>query len=288
MNYIDFLRQSARERKSIACLGMDPIIEKIPIQENDVEKKIVQFYSNILDACASENVFPGACKPNYAYYAQYGWPGLRALEKVCEMVREKNIPLILDAKRGDIGTTSAAYAKEVFGFWNVDCVTIAPYMGVDSVQPFIEWAEKHGKGVYILNRTSNPGAKELQNLVLEETQKPLYEKVARHILNWGKNAQGNVGAVVGATNIQEFQEIHSLFSANSLPVPYLIPGVGGQGGSAVEVMRVLKENGKDVSIHRINSSSGINYAYAKAQTTDYAGAAVKALQELNREIGLHI
>ncbi|MFA4908009.1 MAG: orotidine-5'-phosphate decarboxylase [archaeon] len=282
MNYSEFLLQTAEANKSIACLGLDPVLEKIPAKGNSVEEKITNFYSEIINACVSSGVLPGACKPNYAFYAQYGWDGLRALRNVCALVKENVFPLILDAKRGDIGKTSDAYAKEVFEFWGVDAVTVAPYMGADSVLPFIKWSEKYGKGVYVLNRTSNEGAKELQNLDVKG--EPLYIVVSRKITEWGKNASGNVGAVVGATNISELQRIHDFFSGQSFSAPYLIPGVGGQGGSAKEVFSVLSKKG-NAGIHRINSSSAINYAYEKNNDSDYAGAAVNALKELNNEIG---
>ena len=282
MNYAQFLREKAGQTDSIACLGMDPQIEKIPIQGKDAEQTIVQFYENILSACESQNVWPAACKPNYAFYAQYGWEGLRALKRVCGLVKQHNVPLILDAKRGDIGSTSEAYAKECYSFWGADCVTVNPYMGSDTIQPFIKWCEEKEKGMYVLMRTSNPSSAELQNL--EVNGETIYEKVGKKVLEWGKNARGNAGVVIGATSIPELTRIHGLFASASHSVPYLIPGVGGQGGSVLEVMNVLRSKG-DLSIHRINSSSAINYAYEKTQTTDYAGAAVKALKALNGEIG---
>jgi len=284
MNYAEVLEESTKKFNSIVCMGADPVIDRIPIKEGNNEEKIVKFYSEIIDACKSEGTVPGAIKPNYAFYAQYGFEGLRALKKVCEKVKAEGIPLVLDAKRGDIGKTSAAYGKEVYELWGSDCVTIAPYMGSDSVGPFIEWCEKEGKGVYILNRTSNPGAVELQNLQVDG--KNLFVKVSEKIMEWGANANGNVGAVVGATSMQELEEICRFYAEQEQKVPLLIPGVGAQGGSAAEVTEVLKKTGYELGIVRINSSSGINYAYEKAGTEDFAGAAVKAIKELNKEIGL--
>jgi orotidine-5'-phosphate decarboxylase len=283
MNYLEMLKQSAEEHKSLVCLGMDPVLEKIPIQNKPIEETIVEFYQNILNACESTNSLPAVCKPNYAFYGQYGFDGLRALKKVIDLVKAKNIPVILDAKRGDIGKTSAAYAKEVYGFWGADCVTVAPYMGWDTVKPFIEWSVEKGKGMYVLARTSNPSAVDFQNLEFEN--KPLYEKVGEKIVEWGQSANGNVGAVIGATSIKELQRIHDYFTSQQQEVPYLIPGVGGQGGSAEEVMNVLRGKSRDLRIYCVNSSSGINYAYQKKNTEDYAGAAAKAVQELNQIIG---
>ncbi len=278
MNYIEYLQSAANEKNSLICMGMDPVLEEISIQGKNAEETIVSFYSQILDACKSENVFPSACKPNYAFYAQYGFEGLRALQRVCELVRGMRIPLILDAKRGDIGKTSEAYAKEVFDFWKADAVTLSPYMGWDTIQAFAEWGKK-GKGSYVLARTSNPSAIDFQSLEINAT--PLYQKVSEKIVEWSAKANGNLGAVIGATSIQELEKLHAYFSSSAQSIPYLIPGIGKQGGSILEVMRVLSGQGSNIQLHRINSSSEINYAYKKQNTTDYAGAAVKALRELN-------
>ncbi len=283
MGYNELLKEKASEFGSIVCMGADPVLERIPVNENDVEKKITKFYSEIIDAVVSENAVPGAIKPNYAFYAQYGFPGLKALKKVCECVKEKGIPLILDAKRGDIGKTNAAYAREVFEFWQADCVTLSPFLGSDSVGPFVRWCEEKGKGIYLLNRTSNKGAAEIQNLVCQG--KEFYSIISERIVEWGRNAKGNVGAVVGATSIEEFEKITGFFVQSKAVVPLLIPGVGAQGGSASDVAAAMKKAGYDLQLARINSSSGINYAFEKQETEDFAGAAVKAIKELNKEIG---
>jgi len=282
MNYAEMLKESAEKNKSIVCMGADPALEKIElvVKNGSIEEKISKFYSEIIDACIAENAVPAAVKPNYAFYAQYGFEGLRALKKVCEKVKDAGIPLILDGKRADIGNTSDAYAKELFDFWNADCATIAPYMGSDSVGPFIKYCEEKGKGVYILNRTSNAGAADLQNLMVEG--KPLFLKTAEKIVEWGSKANGSVGAVVGATSTLELQQLAEFFASKK--VPLLIPGVGKQGGSAEEVVKILKASGSELAIHRINSSREINYAFEKAATQDFAGAAVKAIKELNTQI----
>ena len=158
MSYVDLLK----ETKSIICLGLDPDIDKIPLKEDDDEKNIFLFYKNMIDAAAGEDLI-NTVKPNYAFYAQYGFPGLRALKKIIEFCKEKNLIVILDAKRGDIGNTAKAYAKEVFEFWNADAVTLSPFLGSDSLTPFLEYCKKE-KGAYILLKTSNPGANDLQNL----------------------------------------------------------------------------------------------------------------------------
>jgi orotidine-5'-phosphate decarboxylase len=278
MNYLERLKASALESGSIICMGMDPVIDKIPIKKAPGEA-ITRFFAEILAAIQKENVKPAIVKPNYAFYAQYGFEGLRALKDVMDIYRKAGIMVLLDYKRGDIGTTSAAYAREAFDFWGADAVTIAPYMGSDSVGPFIDWCDK-GKGVYILNRTSNKGAVDLQNL--ESDGEPIYMKTAQKIVDWSKPG---TGAVVGATYPAELEQISAFYVQSGKDIPLLIPGVGSQGGSASDVIGALRKTGNPLWLHRINSSSGITYAYEKQGTDDYAGAAVKEIRKLSKEIG---
>ncbi|MCX8190544.1 MAG: orotidine-5'-phosphate decarboxylase [Candidatus Diapherotrites archaeon] len=280
-NFIDFLKKSAEEKKSIVCMGFDPVIEKIPVKGKSIEYRIVEFYSEIIEACKYKGCLPAAFKPNYAFYAQYGFEGLRALKKVILACKKTNVPVILDVKRADIGKTSMAYAKEIFEFFEADACTILPYFGIDSVQPFLEYCKK-GYGVYALNRSSNESAKEFQNLICNGV--PFYIKTAEKILEWSKSSSKNLGAIVGATSLNELRNIVSIYK-NSYEVPLLIPGVGAQGGSASEVTATLKEVKYDLRLVRINASASLNYAYEKYGTDDFAGAAVKALKEMNKEIG---
>ena len=278
LNYIELLRKKARETKSIVCVGLDPVLEKIPLKGSPKEV-IIKFYLDILDAFIKNNVLPAAVKPNIAFYEQYGLEGLEALQEIAKAYKEKGFIVIVDAKRGDIGKTSEAYAKAMYDFWGFDAATVSPYMGSDSVLPFIGYCEE-GRGVYILNKTSNIGAADVQDLKVED--KPLYMKIAEKIINWAKPG---TGAVVGATYPKELEEIARVFVNSGKEMPLLIPGVGEQGGSAREVVNALKNAGVDLSLVRINSSSGINYAYLKEGTEDYAGSAVRALKKLNDEIG---
>ncbi len=282
MDYCGLLEKSASERKSIACVGLDPVLERIPIKGKNAEESIVEFYSEMLEAFNSENEWPSAFKPNYAFYAQYGFEGLRALKKVIELLGGIGIPLILDGKRGDIGKTSKAYAIEAFDFWKADALTVSPFLGKDSVGPFMEKANEAGKGLYMLNRTSNPGAAEFQNLQVEGM--PFYMKTSQKIAEWNKECNG-VGAVIGATSLEELEKITAHYASRKASVPLLIPGVGAQGGSAGETVAVLKKVNYPLHLARINSSSGINYAFEKEGTGDYAGAAAKALKKMNSEIG---
>ena len=278
MSYVHDLRERAIKVNSIVCMGIDPVIEKIPIQGN-MRQVIEEFYLAILKEMDKRHLYPAVVKPNIAYFEQYGFDGLQALKTIISQYKSSGIPILLDAKRGDIGRTSMAYAKSTFEFWNSDAVTIAPYMGSDSVGPFIEWCEK-GKGVYILCRTSNKGAVDLQDLKVDGVS--VCMKLAENIIEWYKPG---VGAVVGAIYLQELEEISKFFVESKKEIPLLIPGVGSQGGGAGEVVDVLKKTKNDILIHRINSSSGINYAYMKSDTSDYSKAAVDALDTLNKEIG---
>ncbi|MBS3122451.1 orotidine-5'-phosphate decarboxylase [Candidatus Woesearchaeota archaeon] len=294
MNYSESLTSRAEKVGNIICVGLDPELDKLPStgckefenKQNEPGKAIAKFYINMLNAFVDSQVVPAIVKPNIAFYEQYGFEGLKALEQIIKECKILNIPFILDAKRGDIGKTSKAYAKAMFDVWKADAVTIAPYMGNDSVLPFIEYCEK-GKGVYVLVRTSNKGARDFQNLFVNSSvnidgidNQPLYMKVAQKLIEWYKPG---VCAVVGATSLQELEQISRYFVESGKEIPLLIPGVGAQGGSAKEVIQTLKRAGCDLSIHRINSSSGINYAYLDQKTDDYCGAAVKALKMLMEE-----
>lgn len=279
MNYLEKLKLKAREHDSIICMGIDPVLDKIPINGN-TEQVIVRFYTGILNILIKQNTKPAIVKPNIAFFEQYGFEGLRALKELVFRYQEAGIPVILDAKRADIGKTSTAYAKAIFDFWDADAVTINPYMGFDSIEPFLRYCDK-GRGVYILLRTSNKGAKDFQDLQVGGA--PLFMKVAEKVLEWYRPG---IGVVVGATNIKELEKISRFFVSSGKKIPMLIPGVGTQGGSARDIANLLKKTNNPLEIHRINSSSGINYAYLRQDTDDYAGAAATAIMDLDKEIKL--
>lgn len=273
MDYIKKLTDNAHENGSIVCFGLDPVIEKIPVNKPNTRDKIVKFYKDILVGFESEPI--GTVKPNYAFFAQYGFEGLKALKEIIEFANSKNYITILDSKRADIGDTSVAYAEESFNFWKADAVTVNPYMGSDSVFPFIEECSV-GKGVYVLVRTSNEGAEDFQDLKVKHGK--LYETVAKKLTEW---YEPGLGGVVGATAPKELKQIYDILYDSKKQIPLLIPGVGKQGGSAKEVSHIIRKN---MAIHRINSSSGISYAYKKDDSSDYVGSAIKALEKLNKEI----
>lgn len=283
--YLEFLRESALERKSILCFGIDPVLEKIPPSvAGDTTERITNHFSQIIDASLESNSPSiSALKPNIAYFAQYGFEGLLALEQLMNKYRGQ-VPIILDAKRGDIGASSEAYAREAFGVWDADAVTVSPYMGRDSLQPFLNYCNPpENRGVYVLCRTSNPGSRDFQFLDTQDGKGRLFLEVAEKIAKWGVSG---TGAVVGATDSEELEKTCFLFYDSGKKIPLLIPGVGAQGGSASEVVKVLRTvSASDLPLHRINSSSGIAYAYQKAGTDDFVRAALDEIGRLNKEIG---
>lgn len=276
--YTTQLKRRATETKSIICLGMDPVLERIPLKGSPREV-ILKFYQDILYECKKQNCVPAIVKPNIAYFEQYGIEGLSALKELVEMCHKEGIPVLCDAKRGDIGTTSAAYAKALFDVWQFDAITVNPWMGKDSVMPFLEYGKK-GKGIYLLVRTSNPSAKEFQELIAEN--KKMYMHVAEKMIEW--DMQGSC-AVIGATAPKELEEISTFFVKKGKEIPFLIPGVGSQGGDLNATIQALKNSGTDLRLHRINATSSINYAWEKEKTNDYAAAAVRELRRLNEMVG---
>lgn len=262
---LDYLRKSAQERKTVLCFGIDPRLERINIGSSTgaVEERIGPHFYEITDKLLEENAI-AAIKPNYAYFAQYGFAGLYVLEALISRYKNK-IPVILDAKRGDIGKTSQAYANEAYDFWDADAVTVNPYMGEDSVKPFL----REGKLAYMLCRTSNPGAADFEEL--KANKKAIYEHVAQKAVEWG------TGIVVGATS-DSIKRIVKITKGKD--VPMLIPGIGAQGGDLEMVLKVLKHG---LEIHRINASSSIAYAHEKKDGNPADAALVEA-NKLNKVI----
>ncbi len=276
MNYPELMKKSAEKFSSIVCMGLDPVLEDIPENKGTPGEIIFRFYANILNAMVKNNIYPGAVKPNYAFYAQYGIDGIKALESVIQLYRKADIPVILDFKRGDIGTTAKAYAKEAFDFFKADAVTLSPYLGYDSIEPFISGYPD--KGYYILTKTSNKSSTEIQDI--KTGDKELYIYIAEKLVEW---YHPGIGSVAGATYPEQLRKISSVFNNSGKEIPFLIPGVGTQGGSIKEVMAVLTLS-PDYRIHRINASSSINFAWKKYKEMNYDEAAVHALNLMNEEI----
>jgi orotidine-5'-phosphate decarboxylase len=258
MNYNDILLESAKKSGNITCMGLDPKVEVLPEGMG-----LTQYFQTLFNEMLKKNLIPAAFKPNIGYYQSLDKPregiykGSIALSSVLDMIDIyfPGIPVILDSKRGDIARSSLNYEIEAFTCWKADAVTVSPYMGTDSVSPF----QVEGKGIYVLNRTSNPGGKDLQNLLIDDGM-PLYLKVSQKIVEWSEGNKG-LGAVVGATSMKELSEISSFYSNKEIPM--LIPGVGAQGGSATDVIKALNETGYPLHLARINSSSGLTHPWKK-------------------------
>lgn len=253
-----------QEKKSFLCVGLDPDLKKIPAHLLKSADPIFEFNKQIIDATLPYTV---AYKPNLAFYEAYGSRGLQSLEKTMEYL-PKDVFSIADAKRGDIGNTSGMYAKAFFENMAFDSVTVAPYMGSDSVKPFLDFPEKW---VILLAATSNAGGLDFQNLHLE-SQELLFEKVIAKSTEWG--TADNLMYVVGATRPEALRDVRKLVPDHFL----LIPGVGAQGGSLQEVCKYGMNNQCGLLV---NSSRGIIYA---GNDRDFAQAARQAAQTLQEEM----
>ena len=263
MNFLEHLQGAERQNGSLLCVGLDPEPSKFPASMKGDASKIYDFCAQIVDATADLAI---SFKPQIAYFAAH-----RAedqLEKLMAHMRRNapHVPVILDAKRGDIGATAEQYAIEAFERYGADAVTLSPFMGFDSVQPYLK---HHGKGAFLLCRTSNPGGDDLQNqrLASVDGQPLLYEHIAK-LAQGPWNVNGQLGLVVGATYPAEIERVRGL--APTLPL--LIPGVGAQGGDAVATIKsgYRQRNGATTGAVIVSSSRAILYA---SSGPDFAQAA---------------
>ncbi|MDK6077853.1 orotidine-5'-phosphate decarboxylase [Massilia varians] len=263
MTFIDKLSAAWTRNNSLLCVGLDPDLARFPAQLQGQPDGIVQFCKAIIDATAD---LACAFKPQIAYFAALGAEA--QLEEICRYLREQypHIPLVLDAKRGDIGATAHQYAREAFERYGADAVTVSPYMGFDSVEPYLEWADR---GVIVLCRTSNAGGSDLQ--FLDVGGRPLYQHVAQLVAEkWNRN--GQLALVVGATFPEEIAQVRKLVG----DMPLLIPGVGAQGGDVEATVQAGRTaNGAGMMI---NSSRAILYAAPQAGE-DFAAAARRVATE---------
>jgi len=250
------LVENIRRKKSFLCVGLDPDLNKMPKHLLAAENPIYEFNKAIIDATARYAV---AYKPNLAFYEADGLRGWQALELTVKYIRENypDIFIIADAKRGDIGNTAKMYAKAIFEGLGCDAVTVAPYMGEDSVSPFLEYKDKWA---IVLALTSNKGSQDFQ-MIVDQNGHRLYERVIKRTLRWGSPV--NTMFVVGATRGSLFEDVRRVAPRSFL----LVPGVGAQGGSLEEVCRygIIDECGL-----LVNSSRGIIYA---SDGEDFAQAA---------------
>ena len=258
MTFLDMLRDAATQNNSMLCVGLDPEPTRFPAGMQGDAHKIYDFCAAIVDATAD---LVCAFKPQIAYFAAHGAED--QLERLMQHMRANapRVPVILDAKRGDIGSTAEQYAREAFERYGADAVTLSPFMGFDSVEPYLRYP---GKGAFLLCRTSNPGGDDFQNqrLASVDGQPLLYEHIARLAQGpWNKN--GQLGLVVGATYPAEIERVRAI----APQVPLLIPGLGAQGGDAAATVRAgWRQDGPII----VNSSRAILYA---SNGADFATAA---------------
>ena len=307
---IDILIEKIKEKQSPIVMGIDPRYDFIPNYiknkyENSVDgfaKASIEFAKGLIDSVS--DIVP-AIKPQLAYFEAMGPKGLVAYQEIIEYAKSKGLIIISDAKRGDIGTTSKAYSNAFLGktelndklesIYNSDFVTVNPYMGSDSVNPFIEDCKNYNKGIFVLIKTSNKSSGELQDLTLENGKK-VYEHVASLVDNWGndligENGYSSVAAVVGATYPTQLKELRQLMPHTF----FLIPGYGAQGGKAEDIALAFDKNGLGGII---NASRSLMCAYKSDRWKDkyteeqYGEAtraeAIRMRDELNSAINKNI
>ena len=269
MTFTERLLAIQRNKDSLVCVGLDPdpkFIPEILKRAFPTEKAIEFFLREIIVATA-----PSACafKINFAFFEALGAKGWALLENIRGLIPEDTL-LIADAKRGDIGNSASFYARSIFEQLQFDACTVAPYMGSDAIVPFLEY---ENKGVFVLARTSNPGATPVQYQQLAEGTY-LYENMVRLILEWSDGLPGSPGLVVGATDLAALKQIRHIAPG----VPFLIPGVGAQGGDPAAVLAAAYSQEDPIIV---NSSRGILYA---SSDKDYAEAAGQAAIELQKTL----
>ena len=274
MSFMQALRARWEQADSLVCVGLDPEPEKFPQQFTDDPDAVFNFCRDIVDATAQ---YACSFKPQIAHFAALGAEDALARLIAHIHARHPAIPVILDSKRGDIGSTAQHYAIEAFDRYGADAVTVNPYLGRDSLQPFLDRADR---GVVVLCRTSNPGAGDLQDLLVQAENgvaRPLYQHVAEKVANqW--NEHGNCVLVVGATWPEQLREVRAIVG----DVPLLVPGVGTQGGDVAAVVTNAKT--RDGTGLIVSSSRAILYA---SNGDDFAEAAADAARSLRDEINRH-
>ena len=263
-HFADRLIASVRKKSSCLVVGLDPCLERLPgelkvgasASRAAAADALLAFNVQVLEATAD---YIAAVKPQVAFYERLGWEGFRAFERTVRTAQEMGLPVIADMKRGDIGSTAAAYAQACFEEIGADAVTVNAYLGSDGVRPFLEYVSA-GKGIYVLVKTSNPSSRELQDR--DAGGAKVYERMAELVAEWGADSIGEsgysaVGAVVGATYPEEVARLRGLMPGT----PLLLPGYGAQGASAEDCRPAFDAGGLGAVV---NSSRGIIFAYEKA------------------------
>ena len=305
-NIIDQLIEKIKIMKNPTVIGLDPRYEMLPKCVKDkypktlegVGQAIIEYNKELIDAIY--DIIP-AIKPQIAFYEMYGIPGMQAFKETCEYAKQKGMFVIADIKRGDIGSTAQGYSNAYLGktkieeneqsLYDIDFVTVNPYMGTDCVKPFIDDCKKYNKGLFILVKTSNPSSGELQDEKLENGEE-VYTRVAKYVEKWGEELRGeykysSISAVVGATYPEQLKQLRQI-----APHTYfLIPGYGAQGGKAEDIALGFDENGLGGIV---NASRSLMCAYksemwkGKFEEKDYAKAtraeAIRMKEELCSKI----
>lgn len=299
MQAIDRLIAKIEEKNSCVCVGLDPRFAQIPEEVKDpvrmevgetlggLAQVFIRFNQGILEAVAP---YAPVVKFQISFYEQYGPIGLYALMESCRMARELGLEIIMDAKRNDIASTASAYAEGYLGhvdcwgnelaIYDVDSMTVNPYLGRDGIDPFIEIGRKFEKGIWVLLKTSNPSSGDLQDLRLASGEM-VYERMALQLQEWGagwcgERGYSNVGMVVGATYPEAAERLRQMLPKTF----FLVPGYGAQGAGAAELKPFFQPNGLGAIV---NSSRGIIFAKRQAGE-DYRSAAARAAKEAQEEI----
>ncbi len=274
MEFADRLAEVSRSKKSVAILGVDPQLDSADAPGVPNGYTLTRFCCEIIEACEKSIV---AVKPQLAFFEARGVDGMRALSEVLRFARGRGLITIADAKRGDIGSTSAAYAEAFLGNgdFGSDAITINPYLGADAIMPFVNRI-RNGRGVLVLVKNSNPSSGEFQDL--EASGKPLWEAVAARVRGWGDDFIGasglsSVGAVVGATYPKHLKRAREVMP-NAI---ILVPGYGAQGGSARDAVAAARSDGSGIIV---NSSRGLMYAYLKKDGATPGAAAAAAAESM--------
>jgi orotidine-5'-phosphate decarboxylase len=275
MHFADALTRATRE-KSPVCVGLDPVVGKLPEGLSRDPAGVRTFCEGIIDATRD---MAAVVKPQLAYFEVLGWEGMKVFWEVCAYAKERGLLVIADGKRNDIGSTCEAYADAyIYKEAPIDALTVSPYLGFDGVQPFIDRAVRHDKGLFVLVKTSNKSSGELQDLPTGD--EVIHEHMAQLVESWGMHHLGPetnlscVGAVVGATYPEEMTYLRTLMPH----IPFLIPGFGAQGGTAADVRRGFLPDGTGAIV---NSSRGILYA---SGGKDWQEAARSAAMEMVRAL----
>jgi orotidine-5'-phosphate decarboxylase len=292
-NYADRLIAAIREKGNPCVVGLDPRLDSMPdfvVASHSAEpraeavRSAITTFNRIIIEAVSPHV--PAVKLQAAFYEQYGLPGLHALEESIGIAKEHGLVVIVDAKRNDISSTAEAYANAylgrsaVFGsrqpVFDVDCITVSPFLGGDSLKPFIDACSEYGKGIFILVKTSNPGSVDLQNQLLSRTGEPLYKELARLVDGYGEGVVGesgysSVGAVVGATFPEEAKELRKIMPRTI----FLVPGFGAQGGTGRSAAACFNADGLGAVV---SASRSITYPHRSADITRGAFAELVGLK----------